>query len=91
MTATGTVNYGGPIVTAGGLLFIGATNFDRKFRAFDKLTGRLLWEATLPLAGNATPITYEVAGKQFVVMYATGGKGRRGDPLRRDLRRIRIV
>ena len=45
---TGTENYGGPIVTAGGLVFIGATNFDKKFRAFDKATGELLWEATLP-------------------------------------------
>ena len=77
---TGTENYGGPIVTAGGLVFIGATNFDRKFRAFDKRSGRLLWETTLPMAGNSTPITYEVAGKQYVVIYATGGKGRRDDP-----------
>jgi quinoprotein glucose dehydrogenase len=77
---TGTENYGGPIVTAGGLLFIGATNFDRKFRAFDKKSGKLLWEAMLPLAGNSTPITYETGGKQYVVIYATGGKGKRGDP-----------
>ncbi|MDP8980378.1 MAG: PQQ-binding-like beta-propeller repeat protein, partial [Acidobacteriota bacterium] len=55
---TGTENYGGPIVTAGGLVFIGATNFDRKFRAFDKATGKLLWETTLPMSGNATPVTY---------------------------------
>src|SRR3984957_9859650 len=71
---TGTENYGGPIVTAGGLVFIAATNFDRKFRAFDKLTGKLLWESTLPFSGNATPITYELGGKQYVVIYATGGK-----------------
>jgi len=77
---TGTENYGGPVVTAGGLLFIGATNFDRKFRAFDKKTGKLLWETTLPLAGNTTPITYETGGKQYVVIYATGGKGKPGDP-----------
>jgi quinoprotein glucose dehydrogenase len=77
---TGTENYGGPIVTAGGLVFIGATNFDRKFRAFDKSTGKLLWEATLPFAGNATPATYEIDGRQYVVIYATGGKGGRGDP-----------
>jgi quinoprotein glucose dehydrogenase len=76
---TGTENYGGPIVTGGGLVFIGATNFDRKFRALDKKTGKLLWEATLPMAGNATPITYEVGGRQYVVIYATGGR-RRGDP-----------
>jgi quinoprotein glucose dehydrogenase len=56
------------------LLFIGATNFDRKFRAFDKKTGALLWETTLPFAGNATPIMYEVEGRQFVVIAAGGGK-----------------
>ncbi|GAC1628122.1 MAG: hypothetical protein PVS2B2_23280 [Candidatus Acidiferrum sp.] len=71
---TGTENYGGPVVTAGGLLFIGATNFDKKFRAFDKSTGELLWETTLPFAGNATPATYEVNGRQFVVIAAGGGK-----------------
>ena len=71
---TGTENYGGPIVTAGGLLFIGATNFDRKFRAYDKSTGELLWQATLPFSGNATPVTYEVSGRQFVVLAAGGGK-----------------
>ncbi len=71
---TGSENYGGPVVTAGGLLFIGATNFDRKFRAFDKTTGALLWETTLPFAGNATPATYEVNGRQFVVIGAGGGK-----------------
>ena len=71
---TGTENYGGPVVTAGGLLFIGATNFDRKFRAFDKSTGQLLWETTLPFSGNATPATYEVNGRQYVVIAAGGGK-----------------
>jgi quinoprotein glucose dehydrogenase len=71
---TGTENYGGPIVTGGGLLFIGATNFDKKFRAFDKSTGDLLWEAKLPFSGNATPATYEVNGRQFVVIAAGGGK-----------------
>lgn len=71
---TGTENYGGPIVTAGGVLFIGATNFDKKFRAFDKSTGELLWQTTMPFAGNATPITYEVNGRQFVVIAAGGGK-----------------
>ena len=71
---TGTENYGGPLVSAGGLLFIAATNFDKKFRAFDKKTGALLWETTLPFAGNATPITYEVSGRQFVVIAAGGGK-----------------
>jgi quinoprotein glucose dehydrogenase len=77
---TGSENYGGPIVTAGGLVFIAATNFDRKFRAFDKSTGALLWEATLPFAGNATPITFETGGRQYVVIYATGGKAPRTGP-----------
>ncbi len=80
MKDTGTENYGGPIVTAGGLVFIGATNFDRKFRAFDKLTGKLLWQATLPLSANATPATCEIGGRQYVIAYATGGKGRSGEP-----------
>lgn len=71
---TGSDNYGGPIVTAGGLVFIGATNFDKKFRAFDKLTGTLLWETTLPAAGNATPATYTISGKQYVVIVCGGGK-----------------
>jgi quinoprotein glucose dehydrogenase len=71
---TGTENYGGPIVTAGGLLFIGATSFDKKLRAFDKSIGDLLWEMTLPFAGNATPATYEVDGRQYVVIAAGGGK-----------------
>jgi quinoprotein glucose dehydrogenase len=74
MKNTGTENYGGPIVTAGGLLFIGATNYDKKFRAFDKSTGELLWETTLPFAGNATPITYEIDGHQYVAIAAGGGK-----------------
>lgn len=73
---TGSENYGGPVVTAGGLVFIGATNYDKKFRAFDKATGKLLWETTLPAAGNATPAVYEVNGRQFVVIAAGGGKDR---------------
>ena len=74
MKNTGSENYGGPVVTAGGLLFIGATNYDRKFHVFDKSTGELLWETTLPFAGNATPITYEVNGRQYVAIAAGGGK-----------------
>jgi glucose dehydrogenase len=62
------------LVTAGGLLFIGATNYDKKFHAYDKSNGTLLWETTLPFAGNATPITYQVNGRQFVVIAAGGGK-----------------
>jgi quinoprotein glucose dehydrogenase len=76
MKDTGSENYGGPIVTAGGLVFIGATSFDKKLRAFDKDTGKLLWETTLPFAGNATPATYEVGGRQFVAIAAGGGKSR---------------
>jgi quinoprotein glucose dehydrogenase len=71
---TGSDNYGGPVVTAGGLLFIGATNFDKKFRAFDKLTGKLLWETTLPAAGNATPAVYQIGGREYVVIVCGGGK-----------------
>ena len=71
---TGTENYGGPVVTAGGLVFIGATGPDRKFRGFDKLTGESLWETTLPAGGNATPAVYEVGGRQFVAIAAGGGK-----------------
>ena len=74
LTNTGSENYGGGVITDGGLLFIGATNFDKKFRAFDKRTGKLLWETVLPAAGNATPATYEVNGRQFVVIGAGGGK-----------------
>jgi quinoprotein glucose dehydrogenase len=70
---TGTENYGGPVVTAGGLVFIGASK-DGKFRAFDKKTGRLLWETQLPFGGYATPATYLVGGKQYVVIAAGGGK-----------------
>ncbi|HEV8038933.1 MAG TPA: PQQ-binding-like beta-propeller repeat protein, partial [Bryobacteraceae bacterium] len=73
---TGSENYGGPVVTAGGLLFIGATDYDRKFHAYDKSNGRLLWETTLPAAGNATPATYQVNGRQFVVIAAGGGKSK---------------
>jgi glucose dehydrogenase len=71
---TGSENYGGAIVTANGLLFIGATNYDSKFHVFDKMNGKLLWETELPAAGNATPATYEVKGRQFVVIAAGGGK-----------------
>jgi quinoprotein glucose dehydrogenase len=77
---TGSENYGGPIVTAGGLVFIAATNHDRKVRAFDKATGALLWEATLPSSSNATPATYEINGRQFLVVAAGGGKSPEGGP-----------
>jgi len=70
---TGTENYGGPIITSGGLLFIGATN-DEYFRAFDKKTGEELWKAKLPAGGYATPITYQINGKQYIVIACGGGK-----------------
>jgi quinoprotein glucose dehydrogenase len=71
---TGTDNYGGPVVTKNGLLFIGATTYDKKFHVFDKRTGELLWEAELPASGNATPSLYMVDGKEYVVIAAGGGK-----------------
>ena len=70
---TGTENYGGPIVTAGGLLFIAATK-DERFRGFDIRDGALLWETKLPAGGYATPATYMIDGRQFVVVAAGGGK-----------------
>ncbi|MBL7873573.1 MAG: PQQ-binding-like beta-propeller repeat protein [Cyclobacteriaceae bacterium] len=70
---TGTENYGGPVVTAGGLVFIAATS-DNKFRAFEKATGKLLWEYTLPASGFASPAIYEWEGKQYVVIACGGGK-----------------
>ncbi|HEU5138003.1 MAG TPA: PQQ-binding-like beta-propeller repeat protein [Steroidobacteraceae bacterium] len=75
---TGSENYGGPLVTSGGLLFIGATIHDRKFRAFDKANGKLLWETALPYSADATPITYQVDGRQYVAIFASGGKERGG-------------
>ena len=74
LQGTGSENYGGPVVTAGGLLFIGATNYDNAFRAFDARAGKVLWQAALPAAGNATPAVYMAGGKQYVVIAAGGGK-----------------
>jgi len=71
---TGSENYGGPVVTASGVLFIAATVYDKKFRAFDKSTGHLLWQTTLPAAGNATPAIYDVKGREYVVIACGGGK-----------------
>ncbi len=73
---TGTENYGGPLVTAGDLIFIGATA-DETFRAFDKRSGELLWKAKLPFGGNASPSTYRVGGRQYVIISAGGGKSGR--------------
>jgi len=70
---TGAENYGGPVATSGGLVFIAASR-DEKLRAFDKENGKILWEYQLPAAGYATPAVYEVEGKQFVVIACGGGK-----------------
>jgi quinoprotein glucose dehydrogenase len=70
--ATGTLNIGGPLVTAGGIVFIGAA-MDERFHAFDKATGKLLWEFQMEAGGYATPATYEIGGRQFVVIAAGGG------------------
>jgi quinoprotein glucose dehydrogenase len=74
MKNTGSENYGGPIVTASGLLFIGATIYDRKIRAFDSKSGRLLWEHELPFSGTATPATYMIDGKQYVVICTSNAR-----------------
>lgn len=71
---TGTETFGGTIVTAGGLVFIAGTK-DERLHAFDKSTGRLLWEHPLPAGGYATPATYSVGGRQFIVV-AAGGAGK---------------
>jgi quinoprotein glucose dehydrogenase len=73
MPPTGTENYGGPLVTAGGVLFIAATK-DEMFRAIDSRTGRELWRTKLPAAGYASPATYAVGGRQYVVIACGGGK-----------------
>ena len=80
---TGRENYGAPVVTAGGVLFIGASS-DGKFRAFNKRTGKLLWETDLPAPGVATPAVYAIDGKQYVVIACGGSKwkgGKQGDVL----------
>ena len=74
--ATGTPNMGGPLATAGGLVFIGAA-MDNYLRAFDSDSGKELWKGRLPAGGQATPMTYTVNGKQFVVI-AAGGHGKLG-------------
>lgn len=72
LSDTGSENFGGPVVTAGGVLFIGATTIDKKFRAYDKKTGKLLWETLLPFSATATPATYAIKGRQYVVIAAGG-------------------
>lgn len=71
---TGTETYGGPVVTASGLIFIASTR-DERIRALDKKTGKVIWEYQLPAGGFSTPITYEIEGKQYVATAAGGGRG----------------
>ena len=75
---TGSQNFGGAISTAGGLIFVGATE-DKRFRAFDQENGMVLWHYKLPAAGYATPSTYQIQGKQYIVI-AAGGGSRNGSP-----------
>lgn len=74
MPTTGSENYGGPVVTAGGVVLIGATNYDHTMRAFNSTTGELLWRGDLPYAGNATPATYMIDGKQYVVIATSNAR-----------------
>jgi quinoprotein glucose dehydrogenase len=78
----GMPNIGGPIVTAGGVVFI-AASLDDKLRAFNTDNGKLLWSASLPAGGQATPMTYSIAGRQYLVIAAGGYKdqSKRGDYL----------
>jgi quinoprotein glucose dehydrogenase len=74
---TGSENYGGPIITKTGVLFIGATIYDKKLRAFESATGKLLWETKLPYAGVATPITYLANGKQYILIETNNARDRK--------------
>jgi quinoprotein glucose dehydrogenase len=69
--APGSIALGGPIVTAGGLVFSGGT-IDRRLHAFDVETGKLLWQGELPASAHATPMTYEAGGRQYLVIAAGG-------------------
>ena len=75
---TGAKNFGGPVATAGGIIFIAATP-DEKIRAFETHSGKVLWEYKLPAGGYATPSVYQIDGKQYVVI-AAGGGGKNGTP-----------
>src|SRR6185312_14006882 len=74
---TGSESYGGAVITGSGLLFIGATIYDRKLRAIDAKTGKVVWETVLPFAGTTTPITYVAGGKQYVVIGTTSAMNRK--------------
>jgi len=69
----GSMVFGGPLVTAGGLTFVGA-GMDDRIRAFETETGRILWEYKLPAGGQAAPMSYEYEGRQYIVI-AAGGRG----------------
>jgi quinoprotein glucose dehydrogenase len=71
---TGSENYGGPVVTAGGVIFIAATVIDKKIRAYDKRDGKLLWEYVLPFPANVTPAVYEMDGREYLVVASGGGR-----------------
>jgi quinoprotein glucose dehydrogenase len=77
--STGSENYGGPILTEGGVLFIAATLYDKKLRAFDPRDGKLLWQAKLPYAGNATPITYMAGGRQYVLIQTDNARDKKSE------------
>ena len=77
---TGSENYGGPILTASGVLFIGATIHDRQLRAFDAATGKVLWQTSLPQAGTATPVTYMAGGRQYVVIATSAARDAKAAP-----------
>ena len=83
---TGAENFGGMAVTQGGLIFIAATE-DNRFRAFDKASGVLLWEFEMDSPGFSTPSTYEIDGRQYVVIVAGGGGGRYRSPVTQDIGR----
>ena len=70
---TGSTGSPGPIVTRGGLVFLGGSR-DRKFQAFDKATGKLLWETTLPGVASSTPCSYKSNGKQYIAVSVAGNK-----------------
>ncbi|HXE07386.1 MAG TPA: c-type cytochrome, partial [Acidobacteriaceae bacterium] len=74
---TGSENYGGPVLTAGGVIFIASTVVDKKIRAFDPKNGKELWEATLPFSANSTPAVYSVGGREYVVIATGGGRAPR--------------
>jgi quinoprotein glucose dehydrogenase len=87
MVPKGAVSLGGPIVTAGGLVFIAGTLIDPSFRAFDVETGKEIWKAQLPTAGGATPMTYQTkkGGKQFVIIAAGGHRSVTEEPQRDEI------